>query len=266
MSHIFISYSRKDREHSEKLELLLQERNFEVWRDDQIPVGSGWENEILQNIKNCEILVVLMSVHSVYSQWVMKEIEHAQKLNKHIIPILLSGKAFPNLASIQHVDMTTDVHISPQLTARIKTLLAKDQSDKQQIGSLNYYVEELENALSSIVNQPIISDILDYRNKKAILKESIEAQLSPEIAPMDIHQKDEILNILSNWQELAITLQGYSDEITEITEETLEQVEDLVEEWDSVLEKNPDAEILPPFPPKNEPSQYNSDLFGNEPE
>ena len=90
MSHIFISYSRKDIDFASKIVQVLAENNLETWIDwKSIPKGENWELEIYRGIEEADALLFLISTESVQSEMCNKEIAHAVKNGKRILPIVI---------------------------------------------------------------------------------------------------------------------------------------------------------------------------------
>ena len=90
MSHIFISYSRKDLAIAERIIDALAKDDLEPWIDwKSIPKGETFEREIQQGIEKAEIFLFLVSPDSVQSEWCNKEIAHAVKNGKRILPIVI---------------------------------------------------------------------------------------------------------------------------------------------------------------------------------
>ena len=90
MSHIFISYSRKDLVIAEKIINALAKDDLEPWIDwKSIPKGETFESEIQQGIEKAEIFLFLVSPDSIQSEWCNKEIVHAIKNGKRILPIVI---------------------------------------------------------------------------------------------------------------------------------------------------------------------------------
>ncbi|NOH02114.1 MAG: TIR domain-containing protein [Chloroflexi bacterium] len=90
MSHIFISYSRKDAKIVEKIVDALTENDLRPWIDwKSIPKGEQVQREIHQAIEEADIFLFFISPKSVQSKWCVNEIEHAAKNNKRILPIVL---------------------------------------------------------------------------------------------------------------------------------------------------------------------------------
>lgn len=90
MSHIFISYSRKDLTIAEKIINALAKDDLEPWIDwKSIPKGEKFEREIQEGIEKAEIFLFLVSPYSAHSDWCNKEINHAIKNGKRILPIVI---------------------------------------------------------------------------------------------------------------------------------------------------------------------------------
>jgi hypothetical protein len=64
MSHIFISYSRKDSEYSNALVEKLRSEGFDVWCDRDIAPGAGWSDIIEEKIDTCAAFLLIMTANS----------------------------------------------------------------------------------------------------------------------------------------------------------------------------------------------------------
>jgi hypothetical protein len=91
MSHIFISYSKKDKNYARKLADHLIASGFDVWMDDRIDYGEDWWAVIVRVIRECSACVVLMTPESDASRWVQREVSIADELHKRTFPLLLEG-------------------------------------------------------------------------------------------------------------------------------------------------------------------------------
>jgi HD-GYP domain-containing protein (c-di-GMP phosphodiesterase class II) len=97
MSHIFISYSRKDIEVAQKIVDTLAANDLDTWIDwKSIPKGENWEQEIYRGIEGADAFLFLISPESVASEMCHKEIAHAVQNGKRILPIVLHD-AEPNI-------------------------------------------------------------------------------------------------------------------------------------------------------------------------
>ena len=90
MSDVFISYSRKDSDFARKLTNALAETGRDIWIDwEDIARGADWLHEILSGIEATDTFVFIVSQHSLTSEICNREVEHARKHHKRIIPLVL---------------------------------------------------------------------------------------------------------------------------------------------------------------------------------
>ncbi|MDJ0702293.1 MAG: toll/interleukin-1 receptor domain-containing protein [Leptolyngbyaceae cyanobacterium MO_188.B28] len=85
-----ISYGRADsKAFAAKLHQRLMAEGLEVWFDyEDIPLGVDFQSEINGGIEKAHNVLFIISPSSVNSKYCCKEIEHALKHNKRIIPLL----------------------------------------------------------------------------------------------------------------------------------------------------------------------------------
>lgn len=105
MSHVFISYSKKNHGYARKLADKLLELGFDVWIDDRIDYGEEWWERIVKSIEGCGAFVALMTPQSRSSKWVRREVLLADKLNKPIFPLLLNGGNWEIFVDRQFIDV-----------------------------------------------------------------------------------------------------------------------------------------------------------------
>ena len=95
---VFISYSQFDQQYLEQLRFALvpYERRNElfVWADPLIEPGQEWHEKIFTNLDDADIFILLLSLESVASKFVMEEeLPRAETLPKEgkceIVPILI---------------------------------------------------------------------------------------------------------------------------------------------------------------------------------
>jgi hypothetical protein len=135
---IFLSYSRIDLQFAQHLKSLLEAQKLAVWMDkSDIPPGNSWRREIKDNIEKCSIFIVIVSSNSHQSFNVRKEISHALKRERRIVPILIeessqwdkyvSDKVWKHLEKIQFELMpnTMQAILSRSLMANLKNVVEK---------------------------------------------------------------------------------------------------------------------------------------------
>ncbi|MBA4385779.1 MAG: hypothetical protein C0410_13665, partial [Anaerolinea sp.] len=90
MTDVFLSYSRKDTNSVKELFDSLGARKREVWIDlHGIEYSSKWWEEICAGIDGADNFVLIVSQNSLESLFCHREINHALKHNKRIIPFLI---------------------------------------------------------------------------------------------------------------------------------------------------------------------------------
>ena len=119
MSHIFISYSHKDKTYVEKLEKKLIEECFDVWIDRRISYGEEWLKDIQKNLDECDAFVVVMSKNSSESDMVQNEVTYARKKRKQVFPILLDGENWFIFEAKQYIDVR-DESLPPKKWQRLR--------------------------------------------------------------------------------------------------------------------------------------------------
>ena len=104
---IFLSYSRNDKDFAEKIAKRLERQGYVVWWDlTDIDGGDRWAKEIQDGIKNSEIMAIIVSPHSIKSEWVEKEFVFASKNDLKIVPLLYELCELPIwLLNLQYIDL-----------------------------------------------------------------------------------------------------------------------------------------------------------------
>ena len=90
MASLFISYSRKDVDFARKLTEAFKGPALDFWIDwEGIPPTVDWWKEIEKGIEEADIFLFLISPDSCNSKVCKREIEHAAKNGKRLIPVVV---------------------------------------------------------------------------------------------------------------------------------------------------------------------------------
>src|SRR6185503_16473219 len=97
MRSAFVSHSTSDDSFVAEMESFLRAAGFdEVFNDvSAIRPDEKFWTEIEKGIANCDSFVVIITAASNSSEWVRREIEHARRLSKRIIPIWIEDCPIP---------------------------------------------------------------------------------------------------------------------------------------------------------------------------
>jgi tetratricopeptide (TPR) repeat protein len=90
MADIFISYSRDSRALVEKLAANLIRCGYSVWWDTDLVGGGNYRDAILKRLSDAKVVIVVWTLQSVVSEWVISEAERARAQRK-LIPIKISS-------------------------------------------------------------------------------------------------------------------------------------------------------------------------------
>jgi hypothetical protein len=109
MAQVFISYSSKSREVVRSLVQDFEGTGYQVWFDHKLTGGQAWWDEILANIRQCDLFVFALTPEALDSHPCKLEYTYADTLGKTILPILLADGVSVNLlpselTKIQFVD------------------------------------------------------------------------------------------------------------------------------------------------------------------
>lgn len=86
----FISYGRRDsKQFATELYKRMTNEGRDIWFDQEdIPLGVDFQQQIYEGIETAHNFIFIIAPHSVKSEYCLKEVVHAVKYNKRIIPIL----------------------------------------------------------------------------------------------------------------------------------------------------------------------------------
>ena len=82
MADVFISYTKPERQLTEKLEAALHEAGLTVWWDTELLPKDGFRAEIDTQLDACSAAIIVWSAQSANSYWVLSEADHALRQGK----------------------------------------------------------------------------------------------------------------------------------------------------------------------------------------
>lgn len=105
---IFMCYARVDKPFCREIVRIID--NHEIFVDDRFYAGDDWWEIILERLAWCDVLIFLISVHSLKSVYCKRELNIAMRHGKRIMPILLDEAAIPHipkeLSKLHWADLT----------------------------------------------------------------------------------------------------------------------------------------------------------------
>ncbi len=237
MTDIFISYAREDRAFVRRLHERLGELDRGAWVDwEDIPPTAEWMNEIYSAIEAADTFVIIISPDSLNSEVCRKEIAHAEKNNKRLIPLVcrdIDDMDVPDvLAKINWVffrdidDFETATNklvdaIDTDLDwVRVHTRLlvrAREWEDKGQDKSFTLRGKDLYEAEkwmsqggdkeprpSALQTQYVMASrtVSDRRQRMFLVSLSVGLLISVALIILAIHQRNSAINARNEAEEL----------------------------------------------------------------
>jgi len=177
MSHIFISYSHKDKKYVHKLQDALQKEGFEVWIDDRIDYGTEWPKVIQNQLDICNAFIVVVSEDAYESEWVQNEVARAKRKGKPFFPLLLQGDPWLSVEATQYVNVTGGLLPPEKFYKRLEKVTPKKRKSIFQEGLQNSEevtlrsIEDIDAAMVEKIKL-LLSDWASTANtKRNILRE-----------------------------------------------------------------------------------------------
>jgi hypothetical protein len=94
MGQIFLSYSSEDKSQIETFADNLRLNGYDVWWDQEIPIGKSYAEVLENKIRSADCVIVVWTARSVQSQWVKNEATIAERLGK-IVPVMMEEIELP---------------------------------------------------------------------------------------------------------------------------------------------------------------------------
>jgi hypothetical protein len=123
---VFFSYVRKDAAAVRTVVDGLEALHHTVWIDKKLSGGQDWWDQILARIRECDVMVVAVSLALLESEAAAREREYARQLGKPLLPVLIEPvltDLLPwDIAPLQIIDYTatgpmTGVQLAAALVA-----------------------------------------------------------------------------------------------------------------------------------------------------
>lgn len=97
MKRVFVSYSRNNLDVVTQLIQDLQAVGIDTWYDQSLTGGQRWWDNILANIRECDIFIFALSPESWASEACKSELGYVVQLSKTVLPVLVADGINLNL-------------------------------------------------------------------------------------------------------------------------------------------------------------------------
>lgn len=133
---VFLSHSSKDRDFVLRLARMLKDHKVRYWYSAAHIVGAKqWHDEIGRALGRCDWFLIVLTPHSVRSQWVKRELLFALnqgRYNERIIPLLRKPCEYSRLSwtlpEFQLVDFSGSFDVGCRQLLRIWNMVYKPRT------------------------------------------------------------------------------------------------------------------------------------------
>jgi hypothetical protein len=84
---VFLSYAHQDDDQIAALRQAFEDMGYSVWLDTSLHGGQVWWDEILHQVRECEVFVLALSRHSLASEACLAECEYSAAVNRPFLPV-----------------------------------------------------------------------------------------------------------------------------------------------------------------------------------
>ena len=102
---LFVSYSSKDREPVRALVQDLERARHTVWLDQELRGGDPWWQDILRQIRDCDVFLFAVSSNSLGSKPCRAELGYAQALGIPVLPVQIGPVENLRTATISEIQI-----------------------------------------------------------------------------------------------------------------------------------------------------------------
>jgi hypothetical protein len=143
---IFIAFSHKDKTYKEELKkhfaTLLKNKKATIWDDSQVGAGEMWNETIEQNLRDSDIVLLLLSSDALFSENFEKEVHLALELHHAgksvMIPVLLRACDWRDFADFSRIE------VLPEKGLEVEDWPKKDQAYLNIVGGIKKVIAKIE--------------------------------------------------------------------------------------------------------------------------
>lgn len=168
--HIFISYSHEDEDFANELKENLSKQGYQPWVDkSRLEAGENWLEAVDSAINRAFALIIILTPHSVNSQYVIYEFGYAIGVRLDVIPILHrpidARDQHPRLAAMHYLNFSTPERYPwEQLYSRLERSKSQRRTNLSAIQQIQPRLESLrlEECLEALDDLSQINDPAAY--------------------------------------------------------------------------------------------------------
>ena len=211
MAKIFISYSRQSESLTKVLAQDIDDLGHVVWFDQELSGGQSWWDKILENIRDCDIFVMVLDPKALSSVACKREYTYASELHKPILPVLVSSEVSVNLlpAALSKIQMVDYRNRDTSAAFKLARALASIAAAGPLPDRLPEAPEDPLSSLAELARQVEAQANMNYEEQSALLFKLKKLFLDPS-------NTDDALKLLAAMRKRPDLLVSIADEIDEL--------------------------------------------------
>lgn len=171
----------------------LRRHGIDTWWDQNLKLGSNWQEEITKAVYEAAAVIVLVTPSSLQSSWVTQEWSSALGASKRVIPVLSGGAHFADLpkglAHIQAIDLNEDAERAvKRLIDAVSELQRSDEPPPSNDVDLEAIIEDVvERKLASMgIDRATNAEPIDEQDPQLVfVVTSFQSDMDPAFEAID---------------------------------------------------------------------------------
>jgi hypothetical protein len=166
MAEIFISYAKDDRADAGQLAAFLKEQGYSVWWDRELVGGEQFATMIAKALARSKVTIVIWTLSSIESDWVIDEADTARKAKK-LIPVRADD---------------LDVEQVPLSFRRLQTIQLSDRDGLAKAIQKCYEAPLVKPSRWTILKMRVVRRVSEARRRVTLGKIAVAAIALPLLA------------------------------------------------------------------------------------
>ncbi len=212
--NIFIAYSRKDKEHLDKLRTYLvpleRDPSVTIWYDGKIDPGTVWEEAIKTNLNKADIVLLLISADALASEFFYDKemkiaLERHEKKETVVIPVILRSCPW------EHTPLSA-LQTLPQDGKPVTKWVDEADAYTDVFKGINRTIERIRNkrnlAFTKILKTQRDKELAEEKRRKAEERATLKAKRKAENAVRNEERKQQGMKVLKRLLPVLLVVLG----------------------------------------------------------
>ncbi|MDQ4502298.1 TIR domain-containing protein [Sinomonas sp. ASV322] len=247
---VFISYARADQDAADRIRQAVVAMHHEAWIDGNLEGGHEWWNEILDQLRRCDAVIVAVSTELLESDAARAERGYALALGKPLIPIKVrevrDDLLPPDIAARQYIDFTRPTLTTGIELANVLNTLPRANSLPTDLPPAPPLPASYFGGMSEMLHRSSLNDD-EQRLVVAKLADAVQR-------PRERDAALELLTLLENRRDLYASTQREIDRIRRIPAFAEPQQQQVTVSNPPPLRQQPQRPPRPRYEPRTNPA------------